>query len=435
LAQKGFSRTAREKKNMLQCSIRLRISHTVAINPAQRISRPNVYGRDTTPGPAEFGVHAVTEWGAHWALVAQDTEVLTIKFQACADARALAGGLVLGTAIGFALGGAYLAGGMAQAASAHAKVVRLSAAAAHGFSEDALRAQASGMAAGALAIARRHDPYVDSTDPRAERVASLVSNRLNAVTQASQARTGGEGLLLRASYGGPANPAAQPFRAASVLESTRDLDCLAEAVYYEARGESASGQAAVAQVVLNRVRHPAFPKSVCAVVFQGAGNQGCQFSFACDGSMRKGREPEAWRQARSVAARALAGFVMPSVGNATHFHVAGLSPQWGPQMTRVAQIGLHVFYRFGGRVGAPGSFTAQPHPSAPGSDGHPVYASMLPVGGGADGGGLTLASAVVSPSPTPTGAPAAKPAADAVAPAAKTEPTHPADAGGAKGPS
>jgi len=340
---------------------------------------------------------------------------LTIKFSACADTRALAGGLVIGAAVGFALGGAYLAGGMAQAATAHARVMRLSGAAAQGFSEDALRAQAGAMAPGALAVARRMDPFTATGDPRRERAALLVASRLeqsqtaSASASPSPAAMDGRALMLRASYAGPASPAAEPFRAASVLQSARDLDCLADAVYYEARGESPTGQAAVAQVVLNRVRHPAFPKSVCGVVFQGAHTgDTCQFSFACDGSMARPREPGAWRQARTVAARALSGFVMPSVGNATHFHVAGLQPEWGPQLMRVAQA------------------------SAPGSDmaARPVYASMLPIGGEtADGrvsGQLTLASAVVStPAPAPT--PQAKPAPATTTPPPSVQPAKVVD--------
>ena len=366
---------------------------------------------------------------------------MTIKILACADTRALAGGLVIGAAVGFALGGAYLAGGMAQAATAHARVMRLTGAAAQGFSEDALRAQAGAVAPGALAVARRMDPFTATGDPRRERAAVLVASKLEQSHAAtpSAAAVDGRGLMLRASYAGPASPAAEPFRAASVVQSARDLDCLADAVYYEARGESATGQAAVAQVVLNRVRHPAFPKSVCGVVFQGAHTgDTCQFSFACDGSMSRPREPGAWRQARSVAARALSGFVMPSVGNATHFHVAGLQTEWGPQLMRVAQIGLHVFYRFGGHAGAPDSFTAKAHPSAPGSDmaARPVYASMLPVGGetadGRQSGQLTLASAVISgPTPAPTPASQAKPTTTSPAATPSVQPAK-AEAASAK---
>jgi hypothetical protein len=128
----------------------------------------------------------------------------------------------------------------------------------------------------------------------------------------------------------------------------RDLDCLAQAVYFEARGESPAGQAAVAQVVLNRVRKAGFPKSVCGVVFQGsARGVGCQFSFACDGSMNRGRETGAWSDARRIAARALAGAVMTAVGDATHFHTIHVTPGWSDDLRRVTQVGLHVFYRIG----------------------------------------------------------------------------------------
>lgn len=135
----------------------------------------------------------------------------------------------------------------------------------------------------------------------------------------------------------------------------RDLDCLTQAVYFEARGESPAGQAAVAQVVLNRVRKAGFPKSVCAVVFQrSARGTGCQFSFACDGSMNRGRETRAWTQARHIATRALAGAVMTAVGDATHFHTAHVSPDWSRDFRQVAQVGLHIFYR----VGRPQAATA-----------------------------------------------------------------------------
>jgi hypothetical protein len=122
-----------------------------------------------------------------------------------------------------------------------------------------------------------------------------------------------------------------------------DLDCLSQAVYYEARGESAAGQAAVAQVVLNRARDPAFPKSVCAVVFQPASDGRCQFSFTCDGSMTRARDPRAWREARAVAQRALGGYVMQVVARALSFHGSG-APVDARSGTTVARLGHHVFY-------------------------------------------------------------------------------------------
>ena len=156
---------------------------------------------------------------------------------------------------------------------------------------------------------------------------------------------------LAAAYVVPAvkpltDSATAPLRHAQT--AARELDCLTQAVYFEARGESATGQAAVAQVVLNRVRHPAFPKTVCGVIHQGANGRGCQFSFACDGRAELAYERGAWTRARNVAARALAGTMMPQVAGATHFHAAAIGPQW-PGMLRVSQVGLHVFYRFAPR--------------------------------------------------------------------------------------
>ena len=262
------------------------------------------------------------------------------KTQARADVRALVGAVAIGSAMGLLLGASYLAGGAARSAVAHARAVRIADAAAGGFSEATLQAEAADMDAGALAVARRHDPYIAQGPAQRDRETVLFAARLERPASPP---------VLRAVYLQPVAPA-RPLRMVSdgPLEGARELDCLSQAVYYEARGESSEGQAAVAQVVLNRVRHPAFPKSVCSVVYQGAQTRTCQFSFACDGSTRHTREGSAWRRAQIVAARALAGFVMADVGNATHFHVARLGGVWGAGMMRVAQVGAHVFYRFSG---------------------------------------------------------------------------------------
>jgi spore germination cell wall hydrolase CwlJ-like protein len=293
---------------------------------------------------------------------------LYIKSQTRADARGLVGAVLVGSITGLALGGVYLAGGLAQTATQHARVTRLADGASEGFSDAALVNAVSKMDQGALAVARRHDPYTSAGAPQRDRQVALMVARLEnrrAGESVPDIRSGP--LMLRASFGGPFNPAAAPFRFGNVLESSRELDCLADAVYYEARGETPSGQAAVAQVVLNRVRHPAFPKSVCGVVFQGAYHRtGCQFSFACDGSMNRNRERGAWGRAQKIASRALAGAVMSEVGSATHFHTTGVAPGWGPRLLRVAQVGMHVFYRFGGRNGAPGAFSSTPRPSTVG---------------------------------------------------------------------
>jgi len=135
-------------------------------------------------------------------------------------------------------------------------------------------------------------------------------------------------------------------------DAGRALDCLTAAVYYEARSEPLDGQRAVAQVVLNRVRNPAFPNSVCGVVYQGANRStGCQFTFTCDGSMYARREPAAWERARQVAEAALGGSVFAPVGLATYYHTTAVSPWWDADVVKVAQIGAHNFYRWGGRWG------------------------------------------------------------------------------------
>ncbi len=135
------------------------------------------------------------------------------------------------------------------------------------------------------------------------------------------------------------------------------LDCLTSAVYYEARSESLDGQRAVAQVVLNRVRHPAFPKTVCGVVYQGSNRTtGCQFTFTCDGSLRRSREPFAWERARKIAAAALAGYVFSPVGLATHYHTTAIHPWWADSMSKAVTIGAHIFYRWNGAWGDPRSF-------------------------------------------------------------------------------
>ena len=154
------------------------------------------------------------------------------------------------------------------------------------------------------------------------------------------------------------NPAARPFRiSGGSLHQARALDCLAAAVYYEARYESLDGQRAVAQVVLNRVRHPAYPNSVCGVVFQGSNRTtGCQFTFTCDGALGRPPEAEGWTRARQIAEAALSGHVMKGVGNATHYHANYVAPYWSPSLMKVATVGAHIFYRWMGGWGLPGAF-------------------------------------------------------------------------------
>lgn len=153
------------------------------------------------------------------------------------------------------------------------------------------------------------------------------------------------GVLGVQAWSGEQTKAVQAAALARSIAAAQAKLCLTQAVYYEARGERLEGQEAVAQVVLNRVRDRKFPKTVCGVVFQGAARgHGCQFSFACDGSMERDVAGDAWRRAEAVASRALGGFVFAPVASATHYHTRAVSPYWSAHMTRVGAIGAHVFY-------------------------------------------------------------------------------------------
>ena len=156
-------------------------------------------------------------------------------------------------------------------------------------------------------------------------------------------------------------PSPKPFvLRASADDTQRAQHCLAQAVYYEAASEPDQGQAAVAQTVLNRVRDPGFPKSVCGVVFEGSGlPTGCQFSFTCDGSLARQPSASAWARAMAVAKRALSGFVERSVGYATHYHADYVRPYWAPTLVKLNQIGAHIFYRWSGTAGEPSAFTGR----------------------------------------------------------------------------
>ncbi|WP_336970081.1 cell wall hydrolase [Sphingobium aromaticiconvertens] len=154
------------------------------------------------------------------------------------------------------------------------------------------------------------------------------------------------------------NPAARPFLFAGSPEDLgRATDCLAAAQIYEA-GDDAVGEEAVAQVVLNRTRHPAFPKTVCGVVFQGQERTtGCQFTFTCDGALAA-RTPSAsaWARAREIATAALAGKVFKPIGLATHYHTNWVVPYWSSSLDKVAAVGTHLFFRWTGWWGTPPAF-------------------------------------------------------------------------------
>jgi spore germination cell wall hydrolase CwlJ-like protein len=125
----------------------------------------------------------------------------------------------------------------------------------------------------------------------------------------------------------------------------RERRCLAISIYFEARGEPVNGQVAVGQVILNRVRSPLFPETICGVVYQGQMNPGCQFSFTCDGKSDNPRNDEQWAQAQDIAKRIMAGELwLPEVGYSTYYHANYVSPYWKGSMSKIDKIGRHIFY-------------------------------------------------------------------------------------------
>ncbi|MEC7888762.1 MAG: cell wall hydrolase [Pseudomonadota bacterium] len=157
---------------------------------------------------------------------------------------------------------------------------------------------------------------------------------------------------------GPGKATPFSFRGSSA-DRVRARDCLALAGMAEAGGGDGD-QRAVMQVILNRVRHPAFAKTVCGVVFEGSQRPtGCQFSFTCDGSLARRYSDAAWRAARARADEMLAGAIDATVGNATHFHANYVYPWWSDKLDKVAQVGPHIFFRWRGFWGTRNALSAR----------------------------------------------------------------------------
>ena len=200
----------------------------------------------------------------------------------------------------------------------------------------------------------------DSLPVPAARAAALIEATTGDEANKIQA-IGAKAQLINAAlpFSGAPVIAARAFviPAGETLDQRRALLCLTQAVYYEAGFEPIEGRRAVAQVVLNRLRHPAFPKSVCGVVYQHNSTPVCQFTFVCDGSLYRRPEAAAWKQAEQIARAALAGFVERSVGAATHYHADYVAPAWAPMLTKISKLGAHIFYRWPGAWGQPAAFT------------------------------------------------------------------------------
>ena len=204
-------------------------------------------------------------------------------------------------------------------------------------------------------------PAARESDPAVQQIRAVAA-RTSATQLRAIAPLDALALNARIPVSNLANPAARPFilNAASEADRLRSIECLTAAIYYEAAREPLEGQRAVAQVVLNRVRHPAWPSTVCGVVFEGARRYtGCQFSFTCDGSLRRAPIPELWNRIRRVAEAALAGYVYAPVGWSTHYHANYVVPYWASSLIKAHIVGAHIFYRWRGGWGRPPAFAAR----------------------------------------------------------------------------
>jgi spore germination cell wall hydrolase CwlJ-like protein len=261
----------------------------------------------------------------------------------------MAGATALGSVMGLTFTGAYFAGGMAQAAVVGSPGYEPTVRAYVQKSDPARTYRMGGLEIGA---------FTDGQDAPSALggFSALADTRPQAPTSvgdaASKRQAFAQTYNIAENAGFPATERPQ----FSLRKSERELDCLTTALYFEARGEGDAGMAAVAQVIVNRAQHPDFPKTLCGVIYQGAGKgRGCQFSFACDGSMRQRRQAALWDRAREIAERAMEEPVSKTVGTATFFHATRISPNWRG-LTRVATVGRHVFYRHAGFRGSAANF-------------------------------------------------------------------------------
>lgn len=194
--------------------------------------------------------------------------------------------------------------------------------------------------------------------PRAKVVPPSQVPSVEPVTYAPVTREDAVAFNATIPFSSAPNPPARPFKLAALPPALdRAVDCLAAAQLYEA-GDDPEGERAVAQVVINRVRHPAFPKTICGVVFEGSERTtGCQFTFACDGALARHRFSEAaWTTARFIARAALSGAVYKPVGHATHYHTDWVVPYWSASLDKVTAVKTHLFFRWTGWWGTPPAF-------------------------------------------------------------------------------
>lgn len=195
-----------------------------------------------------------------------------------------------------------------------------------------------------------------SNDPAADlgqSLKALLGQERTGLNAAGDARltaiTAKPAAVVRVAKAARGKPAAPTYDAAWLVAQTlpdrsADFNCLATAIYHEARGEGIKGQAAVAEVILNRAESGLYPATVCGVVNQ-RGNGGCQFSYVCDGRSDAVADRAAFAVSERIAAAMLAGAPRLLTDGATHFHTVAVSPVWSRQFARTAAIGYHLFYR------------------------------------------------------------------------------------------
>lgn len=218
------------------------------------------------------------------------------------------------------------------------------------------------VAAPVVLVATREPPAAAATVQIEKAKATALVEATSGAGLTQMRATGDQARIINAAQPFASAPlhSAKPFMLTGTdVDQQRALLCLTQAVYYEAGFEPLEGRRAVAQVVLNRLRHPAFPKSICGVVYQGADTGSCQFTFVCDGALYRRPAAEAWREAEAVARAALHGYVEPTVGEATHYHADYVAPRWAPLLAKLVQIGQHIFYRWPGEWGQPTAFVGR----------------------------------------------------------------------------
>jgi hypothetical protein len=183
----------------------------------------------------------------------------------------------------------------------------------------------------------------------------------------------------------------------------RERRCLATAIYFEARGEPVRGQIAVGQVILNRVRSPLFPETICGVVYQGQMQKGCQFSFTCDGHTDIPRDKSQWALAQDIATQIMSGEAwLPEVGYSTFYHANYVRPGWASAMNKIDKIGRHIFYK---KRNEP-PYVVEASTDAPASESDDSGFSIMPTLSLVSAVGTSAVSAVAGSSPSSATTPA-----------------------------